>query len=131
MTSRAIRSALVSVALLLAACGSVKSPTEPQGGGHSVAVSNFQFTPSQLTVAVGDTVTWTNDGGFHNVAADDASFRCAEGCDREGGDGAPSAAAWSFTRTFTTPGVVRYYCEVHGAPGGSGMSGTIVVTGGH
>ncbi len=124
------RIALVSAALLLATCGTVKSPTAPQAGETSVAVSNFQFTPSQITIAVGDRVTFTNTGGFHNVVADDHSFRCAAGCDGEGGDGSPASAAWSFSRTFATPGVVRYYCEVHGGPGGAGMSGTITIVGG-
>lgn len=119
--------ALGGVVLLVAlGCGTVKSPTEPQGTNNAVAATNFQFTPSQLTIHVGETVTWTNQGGFHNVVADDGSFRCAAGCDGNGGNGSP-ASSWTFSRTFTTPGTVRYYCEVHGGRGGAGMSGTILV----
>ena len=74
--------------LMLAAlaCGTVKNPTEPQGTARTVTVSNFQFTPRELTVHPGDTVTWVNQGGFHNVTADDGSFRCAEGCVGTAGD---------------------------------------------
>ena len=81
--------------------------------------------PSTLTVHPGDTVTWVNQGGFHNATADDGSFRCAEGCVAATGD--PSSAAWTFTRTFTQAGRVPYHCEVHGGPGGVGMSGVVVV----
>jgi plastocyanin len=123
---------LVAVALALLAawaCGTVKSPTEPQGTPRTVMVSNFQFSPRELTVHAGDTVTWVNQGGFHNVTADDGSFRCAEGCSGAAGD--PSSAAWTFTRTFTAVGRKAYYCEVHGGPGGSGMSGVITVEAAH
>ena len=33
-------------------------------------------------------------------------------------------------RKFDAPGEYRYYCEMHGGPGGQGMSGTIVVEAG-
>jgi plastocyanin len=46
-------------------------------GGSQTAVlaSDFVFTPANLTVRAGTTVMWTNTGGFHNVTADDGSFR--------------------------------------------------------
>ena len=97
---------------------------------HAVSVGPGNvFAPRALTIAVGDSVTWTNNGGVHNVRADDNSFRCAAGCDGGGGDGSPSTAGWSFTLTFNDPGLIRYFCEVHGAPGGIGMSGTVTVEG--
>ena len=91
------------------------------------ARSDFTFEPAELTIEEGDTVTWTNQGGFHNVRADDDSFRCANGCDGDGGNGNPSAAAWSFSLVFTDAGMIPYYCEVHGAPNGVGMSGVVEV----
>ena len=122
--------ALLAATALASSCGEVNSPPEPGGGSeeHVVLVANFQFTPDRLTVRPGDKVTWRNMGGFHNVVAADGSFRCSEGCDGAGGDGAPSSSAWSFSRTFTTPGEVDYFCWVHGGPGGAGMSGQILVT---
>lgn len=85
-----------------------------------VTVSDSQFTPAQVTINVGDSVMWVNEGSLpHNVNADDGSFR----------SGDPSTGAWTYTFTFTTPGTYPYHCEVHGAPGGIGMSGTIIVQG--
>ncbi len=84
---------------------------------HTVEVSDFVFTPSDLTIMVNDTVRWVNQGGNHNVVADDASFT----------SGAPSTAAWVYERVFTSAGSNPYYCVNHGGPGGTGMSGVITV----
>jgi plastocyanin len=81
------------------------------------------FDPSPLTIAVGDTVRFYSyidviDTGSHNVVADDGSFRCARGCDGEGGDGSPvPSGTMNFTRTFNTPGVVSYHDEMSHAAG--------------
>jgi plastocyanin len=126
---RAVVSLVAAAAVVIVACGELKEPTAPPGvpAGHIITVSSFRFTPDRLEIRPGDRVTWRNAEGFHNVQADDGSFRCAEGCDRDGGSGDPSAEAWSFSRDFADAGAVRYFCEVHGAPGGSGMSGLVVV----
>jgi len=91
------------------------------------AENNLTFNPPTLTINAGDTVIFKNKGGQHNVQADDGSFKCAQGCSDTGGNGNPSGALWSFTRTFSTPGTIRYYCINHGAPGGIGMAGSITV----
>src|ERR1041385_4195154 len=78
-------------------------------GGQTA--EGFTFLPKSLTINVGDTVTWTwagNPGHSHNVVAPQM-FRCAQGCDGEGGNGSPSAAGWTFVRTFTAAGTVNYY----------------------
>lgn len=112
---------LISIAVLI-----VASPL--WGANHTVTVDDDFFSPADLTIEAGDSVTWTNQGNnTHNVVADDGSFRCAQGCDDMGGNGNPSAAAWSFTLTFNDPGMIPYFCEVHGAAGGIGMAGTITV----
>lgn len=85
---------------------------------------NLTFSPSNLTISVGDSVTFVNVGGLHNVSATGAeTFRCADGCDDQGGNGAP-ASSWTFTRTFNQAGTVQYACQVHG-----GMTGVITVNG--
>ncbi len=81
-------------------------------------VSN-QFSPSQLTIEEGDTVIWKNSsGGLHDVKADDGSFD----------SGNPSSQQWVYTQVFNQAGTYRYYCSVHGGPGGVRMSGVITVT---
>jgi plastocyanin len=92
---------------------------------HLVTTGDMSYSPSDLTITAGDTVTWQNTNlGQHNVTADDGSFRCANGCDGHGGDGTPSTNGWSFTLTFSVPGTIHYHCEIHQV---FGMVGTITV----
>jgi plastocyanin len=89
------------------------------------ATSQLTFVPATITITVGDSVTWTNTSGFmHNVYAEDGSFRCANGCDDQGGDGTPSGS-WTFTRVFNQVATIPYECQIHGQA--YGMKGTIVV----
>lgn len=72
------------------------------------------FIPSELTIEVGDTVTWTSFGLVgHNIVADDGSFRCGDGCDDMGGSGDLVGGPVSISRTFDSPGVIDYHCELH------------------
>ncbi|MEP7043555.1 MAG: plastocyanin/azurin family copper-binding protein [Dokdonella sp.] len=97
---------------------------------HTVTVggAGLTFSPSTLTIDVGDTVTFvkTAAGGFHNVHASDNSFRCAATCanDGSGGTGDPTLGAFSQTVTFNTAGTVNYFCDVHQS---MGMTGSITV----
>ena len=93
-----------------------------------VETNGLGFSPQFLTIAAGDSVTFLNRGGYHNVVADDGSFRCAHGCDGDGkgGSGNPSSSLWIASVTLPKPGTIGYFCEPHGAPG-SGMFGTIEV----
>jgi len=98
---------------------------------HQVTVggSNDMFSPSTLTINAGDTVTFTEVSGSHNVVSDSAGlFRCANGCDGDGkgGNGNVAGNNWSVTISFPTAGSFGYYCEAHGSPG-VGMHGTIRV----
>jgi plastocyanin len=85
---------------------------------HVITVQDFSFTPQSLTVQVGDTVRWNAVQGHHNVRADDNSFT----------SGPPATAPWTFNHVFASTGTNPYYCEPHGGPGGTGMSGTVIVT---
>jgi plastocyanin len=80
------------------------------------------FTPKHVGVNVGEMVTWNNGSGIHNVHFDDGSFDMPP---------SPISGAWSVQRTFNSPGTYRYYCEAHGGPNGSGMSGTVAVNTGY
>jgi plastocyanin len=93
------------------------------GIGDDCSSADVCFYPTPLAIQVGDNVTFYvyNSNTFtgpHNVVADDGSFRCASGCDGEGGDGSPREfPQWSFTRSFNTPGIVAYHDEVSLARG--------------
>jgi plastocyanin len=80
-------------------------------------VPDNQFTPQAITVRVGDTVQWNNVAGIHNVFSDTAGLFTS---------GAPAAAPWTYSFTFTSAGTFGYHCQPHGSPG-NGMFGTIVV----
>jgi plastocyanin len=119
----------VLVAILLGAAARAANVNVAVGGqseGYYGGMAVLKFTPSTLTINQGDTVTFTNDGGFHNVVADDGSFRCARGCDGDGqgGNGAPSDDAWSVPIRFAKAGTFHFHCENHAA---MGMTGTVTV----
>ncbi len=118
--------ALLAASLLLSSTSALAANHVIQVGGGGLV-----FSPATINVAVNDTVTFENAGGFHNAVSDPGSpitFRCANGCDESGGNGTPSNSAWSGTITITPAAAhssIGYFCEVHE---GQGMVGTINVT---
>ena len=96
---------------------------------HIVLVggNNNAFSPPDTQVMVGDSVTFTNAGGEHNVASMTGAafaFRCAEDCAANSG---VSNASWSSTITIPPEAAhqtVGFYCERHGFS----MSGTLTTT---
>jgi plastocyanin len=117
---------IAGLALILSACapaaasGSATSAltSAPTAAGVKVEMRGLTFIPAILKVAVGTTVVWTNmDLSQHNVLAEDNSFKSEL-----------IAGGQTFKFTFQKPGLFRYYCGLHGGPGGKGMSGTIEVT---
>lgn len=90
----------------------------------TISVANFNFSPSNDTVAVGGTVTWTwTDIGHSMTSTGNTSFV-------DDPAGVVGALPHSYGPiTFNTPGTYFYYCTQHGGPGNppTGMSGRIVV----
>ncbi|HET6546165.1 MAG TPA: plastocyanin/azurin family copper-binding protein [Rhodanobacteraceae bacterium] len=84
---------------------------------------DLTFTPAELTIHQGDTVTFRNAGGVHNVHADNDRFICSVNCTT---NNAPSDLPWSATVLFNRTGSFGYYCEAHGDLTG-GMRGSITV----
>jgi plastocyanin len=81
-------------------------------GDPGDVISDFKFAPATLTVHVGDTITWTNDGPSpHSATAHDGSF-----------DTGVLKKGASASHTFTTAGTFSYFCTVHPF-----MHGTVVV----
>ncbi|NBC07049.1 MAG: hypothetical protein GVY26_07635, partial [Bacteroidetes bacterium] len=54
----------LTITLLLTLCFTAYLPAQQN---FDVAVESNFFDPENLTINVGDTVTWINGGGFHNV----------------------------------------------------------------
>ncbi len=93
------------------------------GGGTTtiqVGAPGNQFNPASVTVLVGTTVTWdwASTGVIHNVVPDGATPPTS---------GPLTAGPNTYAFTFNTPGMYRYFCQAHGASGGVGMSGTVIV----
>ena len=83
----------------------------------NVTAKDFEFAPKTISVNVGDTITWTNDGPSpHTVTADDASFDSGN-LDKGG----------TFSHTFDKAGTFAYFCKYHGSKGGTGMAASITV----
>jgi len=83
--------------LALGVVGSVLAAEEP------VTIENFAFDPADLTVSVGDTVTWSNkDSTAHTATADGGAF-----------DTGTIAAGSSKSVTFSRAGTFTYHCKIH------------------
>ena len=112
-TSRATRIlalAVATLALIFATPGLI--PAARAGTTHTVQIVGFAFSPAEISVAVGDTVAWTNlDQAVHTATSTSGAF--------DSGDLDPGE---SFSVTFTTPGTYDYLCTPHPS-----MTGRIVV----
>ncbi len=110
---------LLVSSIFIYSCSKSNNGYNSTGGGNnpppapnSVSLKSIAFTPATLTVAVGTTVTWTNnDNVAHTVTADDNSF-----------DSGNLAAGATYTKSFTTAGTYPYHCNYH-----ANMTAKIVV----
>ena len=87
---------------------------------HNVEVTNFKFTPDEISINIGDMVIWTNTEGSHNVNGTQATF--PNNPDYFGND--VGAAGWTFSHVFTIPGEYNFQCDPHAS---SGMDGKVIV----
>jgi plastocyanin len=84
------------------------------GGGASVVASDLAFNPAELSVAVDETITFTNNDGFaHTFTADNGEFD-SDNVDSGG----------TFEYTPEAAGDIPFHCKIH-----SSMTGTITVEG--
>jgi plastocyanin len=91
--------------------------TDDGGGGGvaaaSVTIRDFEFDPTELTAAVGDTISVTNEGSStHTFTSDEAGFDVELG----GGESGEATVAAS------SPGSYEFRCDIH-----TSMTGTITV----
>jgi len=86
--------------------------TGPDIKPAAVSIENMAFAPANLTVAIGTTVTWTNnDSVAHTVTSDTGIF-----------DSKNMAKGSTFSYTFDEKGTFSYHCAIH-----PGMKGTVTV----
>ena len=143
-----------TLAIIAAACGGSSAtssggnppppppPPPPPGPTASVSMTDnaglapYAFSPATLSVKVGTTVIWTNNGKATHTSTSDAtpavwssgtvapagSMSCAPNDPYCTPGTTPPG---TFQQTFTTAGTYAYHCENHGA---QGMTGTITVT---
>ena len=78
-----------------------------------VTIDNFTFSPAELKVKVGDTVTWSNHDDIPHTVVSAGKFR-SKAMDTDG--------TFSFSFTFTPAGEYKYFCSLH-----PHMTGTIKV----
>jgi plastocyanin len=85
---------------------------EEKNAAASITIDNFSFSPKEITVAAGTTITWVNhDDVPHTVVSPDKKFR-SKALDTDD----------QFSFTFTDAGTYSYFCSVHPM-----MTGKIIV----
>jgi len=84
--------------------GSDPAAERPVTGVTGVRIEDFAFSPANLVVDAGATVTWTNnDSVGHTVTSDDGDVL----------DSALLDDGETFSSTFDTPGEYAYHCTPH------------------
>ncbi len=108
------------VGLVVGGCyqAPASTPTPPQeetpatGGGtvHQVTIKNFAFSPAEITIKVGDTVTWTEQDSVHHTTT---------GSIWGSGD---LGQGQTYSKTFDKDGTYDYGCDYHPS-----MKGKVIV----
>jgi len=80
----------------------------------AVMIDNFTFGPAELSVSVGDKVTWTNRDDIPHSVTHAATPRTFKSSVLDTGD--------TFSFVFTAPGTYHYFCSLH-----PHMQATVVV----
>ena len=89
----------LALSLGLLACRPAPAPRR-----YAVEIKDMAFVPATLTVAVGDTVVWTDRDIVPHTATED----------RAGGwEAGPIMGGESGMLVMRTPGTVRYACRFH------------------
>lgn len=93
------------------------APAADGGGGTAVAIVDFAFDPGTVEVAVGETVTWTNEDGVDHTVTAGVSGDPTEAFDEAiEADGSAEVA-------FDEAGTFDYFCAIHPT-----MTGQVVVS---
>lgn len=92
----------VASAAVIQGVSTVRAAEEKKAAA-SIAIDNFSFTPKEITIAPGTTITWVNhDDVPHTVVSTDKKFK-SKAMDTDD----------QFSFTFTDAGTYTYFCSVH------------------
>jgi LPXTG-motif cell wall-anchored protein len=81
----------------------VKASTAKRSSDPGVTIADFLFSPGTITIHVGDTIVWSNNGPSpHSATANNGSF-----------DTGVLSKGKSASVTFHTPGTFDYHCTIH------------------
>jgi plastocyanin len=97
----------------------------PAPGTVLVSVTEYQFGPDTIMIAMGTPVRWTNEGmQSHSVVSDTAGLFNSPTLGSGGTNsyGMPQAGDW-YDKTFTTAGTFPYHCGFH-----ANMHGVVIVS---
>jgi len=132
--------AIGGVAAIAACSGSGSltgnTPVSTSGNTTTITVQDFSYTPAAITIKVGSTVLWVNNGPSAHTVTSDSGFwdsgALAAPSSTMGstayGTAGNSTAGGSYQRTFTQPGTFGYHCTIHPPSLYPGFKGTIIVT---
>lgn len=108
----------------------------PNGESITIQVLDNSYRPSEYEIKAGTEVVFENRGrNDHNILPesikDDAGLTALLASDMSPASWGIESSAFtpgdSFTHLFNVPGVYKFYCSIHGAPG-AGMYGTLTVS---
>jgi plastocyanin len=135
-----VRPALL-LALVTSCGGGTTGPVvqQPGGGGTTsganasvtnITIEDFMFSPAKVTVKVGSTVKWTNNGpSSHTTTSDAGAWDSGPLTAPMSGNGyGGGSAAGTFQFTFNQTGTFGYHCRIHPPSAYPGFIGTVTVT---
>ena len=93
---------------------------------HQVLVANMSYTPSELSIEVGDQVTFILEGGMHDVNFNTSSLTGESFDNPVEISSLPMQNGDMGTITFDVPGTYNYDCSMYGHAS-MGMVGSITV----
>ena len=87
--------------------------TPALSGNPEIHISNFKYSPAEIKITAGSSITWINDDSAPHTVTSDSGKEVNSGEMLQGK---------RYNHIFTEKGTYNYHCEYH-----SGMKGKIVV----
>jgi plastocyanin len=100
MTFTALRGVAASFVMAAAIIFNLDAPARAEE--IKITIDNFTFSPAELKLKVGDTVTWTNHDDIPHTVVSAGKFR-SKTMDTDN----------TFSFTFTSAGDYKYFCSLH------------------